>query len=70
MLCIQKAVTRRIPKEEQLKLQARIIEELRRMHEGVLARYGVRPSEFAKWKKVIWLTKPASNHAGLLTPRS
>jgi Fic family protein len=51
MLCIQKAVTRRIPKEEQLKLQAQIIEELRRMHEGVLARYGVRPSEFAKWKK-------------------
>jgi hypothetical protein len=51
MLCIQKAVTRRIPKEEQLKLQTQIIEELRRMHEGVLARYGVRPSEFAKWKK-------------------
>jgi Fic family protein len=51
MLCIQKALTRRIPKEEQLKLQAQIIEELRRMHEGVLARYGVRPSEFAKWKK-------------------
>ncbi|MGT2491672.1 hypothetical protein ACU4GD_16900 [Cupriavidus basilensis] len=27
-------------------VQALIVEELRRLHEGVLARYGLRPSEF------------------------
>nr|VFJ45530.1 MAG: Fic family protein [Candidatus Kentron sp. FW]VFJ57731.1 MAG: Fic family protein [Candidatus Kentron sp. FW] len=26
-----------------------IIDELRRLHEGVLARYGLRPSEFGRW---------------------
>jgi fido (protein-threonine AMPylation protein) len=51
MLCIKNALTKHIPEAEQSKLQAQIIEELRRLHEGVLARYGVRPSEFAKWKK-------------------
>jgi fido (protein-threonine AMPylation protein) len=30
-------------------LQALIIEELRRLHEGVLARYGLRPSEWERW---------------------
>ncbi|WP_062270687.1 Fic family protein [Endozoicomonas arenosclerae] len=29
---------------------ALIIEELRRLHEGVLARYGLRPSQFKQWK--------------------
>jgi len=29
---------------------ALVIEELRRLHEGVLARYGLCPSEFARWK--------------------
>lgn len=32
-------------------VQALIIEELRRIHEGVLARYGLRPSELAVWLK-------------------
>jgi hypothetical protein len=27
-----------------------IVEQLERLHEGVLARYGLRPSEFAAWK--------------------
>ncbi|PID45404.1 MAG: cell filamentation protein Fic [Proteobacteria bacterium] len=31
-------------------VEALIIEELRRLHEGVLARYGLRPSEFERWK--------------------
>jgi hypothetical protein len=30
-------------------VQALITEELRRIHEGVLARYGLRPSELAIW---------------------
>ena len=31
-------------------VRALIIEELRRLHEGVLARYGLRPSEYAEWQ--------------------
>lgn len=35
---------------EQADVRALIIEELRRLHEGVLARYGLRPSELEVWK--------------------
>ncbi len=31
-------------------VEALIIEELRRLHTGVLARYGLRPSEFVAWQ--------------------
>lgn len=31
-------------------VEALVIEELRRLHEGVLARYGLRPSEFIEWQ--------------------
>lgn len=47
---IQQAVKAQIPRAEQTDLQALVIEELRRLHEGVLARYGLRPSEFSAWK--------------------
>ena len=47
---IQQAVKTQIPESEQKDLQALVIEELRRLHEGVLARYGLRPSEFSTWK--------------------
>lgn len=49
---IQRSVAGRIPKSEQSEVQALIIDELRRLHEGVLARCGLRPSEFASWKAV------------------
>lgn len=49
---IQQAVTECIPEADRAGVQALIIEELRRLHEGVLARYRVRPSEYAAWKKV------------------
>jgi len=49
---IQKAVGQRVPEPEQPSLQALVVEELRRLHEGVLARYGLRPSEYAQWKAV------------------
>ena len=32
-------------------VQAMIIDELRRLHEGALARYGLRPSEFLRWRE-------------------
>lgn len=47
---IRQAVIGRIPEGERDSVQALIVEELRRIHEGVLARYGVRPSEFIAWK--------------------
>jgi len=30
-------------------VQVLIIEELRHLHEGILARYGLRPPEFTAW---------------------
>ncbi|MEX1214723.1 Fic family protein [Saccharospirillum sp.] len=50
--CIHRAVAEAVPKGEQAKVQALIVEELRRLHEGVLARYGLRPSEYLGWKAV------------------
>ena len=31
-------------------VQALVVEELRRIHEGVLARYGLRPSDYTLWR--------------------
>lgn len=36
---------------DQENVRALIIAELRRLHEGVLARYGLRPADFICWKK-------------------
>ncbi|MBF0256877.1 MAG: Fic family protein [Gammaproteobacteria bacterium] len=47
---IQGAVAAHVPQDEQDAVQALIVEELRRLHEGVLARYGLRPSEYTAWK--------------------
>ncbi len=47
---IQLAVEQQVPTSEQKEVQALIIDELKRLHEGVLARYGLRPSELVAWK--------------------
>lgn len=47
---IQQATEARVPESERDNVQALIVEELRRLHEGVLARYGLKPSEFTTWK--------------------
>ena len=47
---IARAVDARVPEPDRAAVQAAIVDELRRLHEGVLARYGLRPSEFAAWK--------------------
>lgn len=47
---IQQSVAKGVDEANRENVQALIIEELRRLHEGVLARYGLRPSEFAAWK--------------------
>ena len=52
LLSIRRSVTEYVPEHEQPDVQALVIEELRRLHEGVLARYGLRPSEYETWKAV------------------
>lgn len=49
---IQQAVAAQVPAPAQANVQALLIEELRRLHEGVLARYGLRPAEYVTWKAV------------------
>lgn len=43
---IQNTVQANVEVQHQAEIQTLIIEELRRIHEGVLARYGLRPSEY------------------------
>ena len=47
---IAQDVAARVPEVDRSAVQSLIVEELRRLHEGVLARYGLRPLEFAAWK--------------------
>jgi hypothetical protein len=51
LACVKEAVEKSVPEADCANIQALIIEELRRLHEGVLSRYGLRPSEFENWKK-------------------
>jgi hypothetical protein len=39
-----------VPQADCADVQALLVQELQRLHEGVLARYGLRPSELAAWK--------------------
>lgn len=48
---IRQIVANDVSAPDQESVHALIVEELRRIHEGMLARYGLRPSEFARWKK-------------------
>jgi hypothetical protein len=48
---IEKAMEQ-VPQADRDEVQALVVQELRRLHEGVLARYGLRPSELAAWKAV------------------
>jgi len=36
---------------ERESVRAMIIDELRRLHEGTLTRYGLRASEFVRWRE-------------------
>lgn len=47
---IQSLLDKRTKGPERENVEALIIEELKRLHEGVLARYELRPAEFEKWK--------------------
>lgn len=47
---IRKNLTGHVPEADSGNVEALMIEELRRLHEGVLARYGLRLSEYALWR--------------------
>jgi fido (protein-threonine AMPylation protein) len=51
MRLIQNNVKKNVDAANQANIQALIIEELRRLHEGVLARYHLRISDFQRWKE-------------------
>lgn len=48
---IERAIAETVSESEREAVTALIVEELRRLHEGVLARYGLRLSDYQKWKK-------------------
>ena len=50
--CTQRAVATHVAEGEQAGVQTLTVEELRRLHAGVLARYGLRPSEYTAWRAV------------------
>ena len=47
---IKEEVAMRVNKDEQQAVESLVIEELSRLHQGTLARYGLRLSEFDKWQ--------------------
>jgi Fic family protein len=47
---IDKVVDELVKETDRSNVRAMIIEELRRVHEGTLARYGLRQSEFLRWQ--------------------
>ena len=49
---IKNLVAKKVDEADRMSVNALIVEELRRLHEGVLSRYGLRPSELERWKKV------------------
>ena len=46
---ITESVASKVPKTDQEYVRALAIEELKRVHMGVLARYGIKPSQFEHW---------------------
>ncbi len=46
---ITKLIRQAVPASERAAVKALILEEIQRLHEGVLVRYGLRPAEFVKW---------------------
>lgn len=47
---VEQAIQAIVPPEQRAEVKALILDELRRLHEGVLARYGLRPSELKAWQ--------------------
>jgi fido (protein-threonine AMPylation protein) len=50
LIVIDKMVAELVKEADRPSVRAIVIEELRRVHEGTLARYGLRQSEFLRWQ--------------------
>ncbi|MEY2678072.1 MAG: hypothetical protein RLZ00_764 [Pseudomonadota bacterium] len=48
---VAQAVAAQVPAHERASMESLIADELGRLHEGVLARYGLKPSEWQAWRK-------------------
>lgn len=48
---IRRNIAHAVSQPDRDNIEALVIETLRRLHEGVLARYGLRPSEFERWRE-------------------
>lgn len=48
---VQKCVEQYVPRADRENIYALIMEELRRLHEGVLVRYGIGHAQFLAWKE-------------------
>ena len=46
---IATGLPRDVPEPEREALRALVLDELRRLHEGVLARYHLRPAQWREW---------------------
>lgn len=51
LIIIQDGLNKNVDIDDRANIQALIIEELRRLHEGVLARYNLRLSDFQYWQE-------------------
>ena len=52
-----------VEETDRVALEALLVEELRRLHEGTLARYGLRPAEFRSWRE-RWIGVERSRESG------
>lgn len=48
---VRTSVAALVPEAERENVIALVIDELRRLHEGVLVRYGLRPSDYERWRR-------------------
>jgi len=46
---VESEVSHHIPQKQRTAVQALVLDELRRLHEGVLARYRLRPAQWRDW---------------------
>ena len=44
-------IAKHIPASDQSRFQAVVLQELKNLNEGTFARYGLRPSEFERWRE-------------------
>jgi len=49
---IAKSAERMVSQEDHARFKEQIFDDLKRLHEGILGRYGIRPAEFKHWQDI------------------